>query len=299
MPKNKSMKWLVTSVAVLMMVFGLAAAAMAQDHAETPVPEGTASGETHETGGTTPAEGGEEAVSPLEPLGINVGFLIVQLVNFGIIFFAITSLVWRPATRMLDARAADIQKGLEDAAAAAKARMNAEADAEKILADARAAAAKEIADSRARGDELAKTIQSEARTAAGAEADRIRAEANAARSEQLSGLREQVLNIAVALAGRIIQENLTANDKKQQALVSDFFSKVPASAKSLAGSIEVVSAMPLSADEQSNAKKQLGASDVTFTVDPSILGGLVIKSADRVIDGSVKSGLGDLAGQLN
>jgi F0F1-type ATP synthase delta subunit len=61
----------------------------------------------------------------------------------------------------------------------------------------------------------------------------------------------------------------------------------------------VVSAMPLSDDEQARAKKEIGADDVTFVVNPAILGGLIIRSGDRVVDGSVRSGLSDLASRLN
>lgn len=292
MQTSQFLKRLALLALVASLVLMLAAAVSAQEGEHG---EATPAGETHEE---PPAgETGEAAVSPLEPLGINAGFLLVQLVNFGIIFFALTALVWRPATRMLDARSAQIQKGLEDAAAAAKARMNAEADASKVLKDAQAEAAKIISEARARGEELSKTIQAEARSAATAEAERIRADAAAARNAELAGLRDQVLNISVALATRILGESVDA--KKQQALVSDFFSKVPAGAKSLSGKVEVISAMPLSDAEQAKAKKEIGASDITFSVDPSILGGLIIKSADKVIDGSVKSGLSDLASRLN
>ena len=81
------------------------------------------------------------------------------------------------------------------------------------------------------------------------------------------------------------------DEKKQQALVNDFFAKVPAEAKALSGDVTVVSAMPLSDDEQAKAKQEIGADNVTFRVDPSILGGLVVRSGDRVVDGSVRSGL--------
>jgi F-type H+-transporting ATPase subunit b len=240
------------------------------------------------------AEG--EQTNPLTPLGINGGLLIVHTFNFLLVAALLTVLLWRPAVNMLDARAAKIQKGLEDAAAAARARQNAEADAAKVLADARAEANKILEEARNRAEDVAKNIQAEARSAA----DKIKADAQAeittARNAELAGLRDRVVDISVAMAGRILGEKIDA--KKQAELVSNFFSNVPTAAKNLGGKVEVISAMPLNDAEQKKAKDAIGAADVTFVVDPSILGGVVIRSADKVIDGSVKSGLGELAGRL-
>jgi ATP synthase F1 delta subunit len=62
------------------------------------------------------------------------------------------------------------------------------------------------------------------------------------------------------------------------------------------GSAEVTSALPLTQAEQDTIKRdilaQVGAqSTVTFRVDPSILGGLVIRVGDKVMDGSVSGQL--------
>ena len=238
----------------------------------------------------------EEGGGPLGALGINQGFLIAQLFNFGLIFILLTVFMWRPLVNMLDARSAKIQKGLEDAQAAANARMNAEAEAEKILQQARTEAQTTIDEARNRGEEVARQVQQEART----EADSIREEARQAaveeRDAQLAGLRSQVAAISIAVAQRLIGEAL--DEKKQQALIDDFFAKVPAEAKSLTGDVTVVSAMPLSEAEQAKARKEIGADNVNFEVDPSILGGLVIRSSDRVVDGSVRSGLGQISQRL-
>jgi len=286
MRKTELLKRLLLLIAVFSLMLALVPATMAQEgeggEAETEAVEEEASGE-------------EESL--LTPLGINSGLLFVQTFNFILMAVLLTFLMWKPAVNMLDARSEKIQKGIEDAAEAAKARQNAEQEAQKVLADARAEASKIIDEARGRGDEVAQQIESGARS----EADKIRSdartEAESARDTELAGLRDQVLNISMAVAQRLIGENLDA--KKQKAIVDDFFSKVPAEAKSLSGNVEVVSAMPLTDAEQSKAKKELGSDDVNFSVDPSILGGLIVRAGDRVVDGSVRSGLADLSSRLN
>lgn len=254
-------------------------AAEGESHSEAAAPEGEAAAST----------------SPLTPLGINAGFLIAQIINFLVIFGSLTFFLWRPLVNMLDQRSQKIQKGLEDAAVAANARKNAEAEAERIVAAAKADISKQIEEGRARGEDVRKQVEAEART----EAERIRNEARTAaaaeRDQQLAALRGQVAAISIAAAQRLIGANL--DEKRQQALLNDFFAKVPADAKGLAGQVEVVSAMPLSAEEQAKVKSEIGA-EASFSVDPSILGGLIVRSGDRVVDGSVRSNLNDLATRM-
>jgi F-type H+-transporting ATPase subunit b len=237
------------------------------------------------------------SVSPLDPLGINGGLLFTQIFNFLLIFVLLTAILWKPAVNMLDKRSATIQKGLEDAAEAAKARQNAEQEAAKILTDARAEAAKVLEEARGRGDELAKSIESGAKTDAEKLVSSARSEAQSARDSELAGVRDQVVAISVAVAGRLLGENLDA--KKQKELINKFFTELPADAKSLGDNLEVISAMPLEDSEQAKIKKELNANNVTFLVNPSILGGVVVRSGDRVVDGSVRSGLNKISGSLN
>jgi F-type H+-transporting ATPase subunit b len=233
----------------------------------------------------------------MEGLGLNLGYLLVQIIAFVVIYTLLTRFIYDPLLRTLRERRARIAKGLEDATVAANARRNAESEAERIVAAARADISKSIEDGRSRGEELAKQIEAEAR----AEAERIRAEARAAsaaeRDQQLSGLRGQVADISVAVARRLIGESL--DQKRQSQLISEFFGRVPAEAKKLGGDVEVVSAMPLTDDEQKRVQKEIGANNINFLVDPDILGGLIVRSGDRVVDGSIRSGLSELAGRLN
>ena len=233
----------------------------------------------------------------MEALGINLGYLFVQIISFIVIYVLLTRFVYDPLIATLKDRRTRIQRQLEDSQAAANARMNAETEAEKIYQQARTEAQGIIEEARSRAEGVAKQLEQAAR----AEADKIRADAREAAEEernvQLAGLRSQVAAISIAVAQKLVGEAL--DEKKQQALINDFFAKVPAEAKSLSGDVVVISAMPLSDKEQAAAKKQIGGNNVTFRVDPSILGGLVVRSGDRVVDGSVRSGLNEMAQRLS
>ena len=280
---------------VLLASLVMVPALLAQEGEATAVPVDAAGEEDGHA--AVVAEGGEvEQANPLNALGINMGFLLAQIINFLIIFFLLRAFLWKPLVNMIDSRSAKIQKGLEDAAAAANARRNAEAEAEKIQAQARAEAARAVEEARGRGEEVGRSVETEARN----EADRIRAEARARandeRDRQLADLRGQVASIAVAVAERLIGESLDAN--RQQTIISDFFTKLPDAARNMSGDVEVISAMPLTAEEQTRVASELGSTTVSYSVDPELLGGLVVRSQDRVIDGSVRSGLTEIAGRM-
>ena len=146
----------------------------------------------------------------MDKLGINLGFFLFQLLNFGIIFFILSRLVWPRVTKMLDERAARIAQGLEDARAAEEARENAERERDKLLRQAQVEGQKVVEEARQRGEEQGKQALQEARQ----EADQIRAQARAQAEEErnriLSETREQIADLAMAAAERLIGESLDA-----------------------------------------------------------------------------------------
>ncbi len=233
----------------------------------------------------------------MEALGINGGFLIAQIVNFGVILLLLTLVAWRPLTRMLDERAMKIARQLEDAEVAAKARANAEAEAAKIMEDARREAARFTEEARARGEEAAEGIVAEARRNAESILAEAREEAERVRDRQLAEMRDQVADLAIAATRKLIGESL--DEKRQREIVKNFFAQAPDAARGVGGTVEVISALPLTEAEQAQVKQQTGASEIRFRVDPAIMGGLIIRAGDRVIDGSVRAGLREIAARLN
>jgi F-type H+-transporting ATPase subunit b len=238
----------------------------------------------------------------MEALGINVGLLIVQLIAFTIVMLTLNAWVYKPMLDMMETRKKKIGQGLEDARVAAEARANAEKDAAKIIADAQAEASKVVREATERAEVASKDV----RTAAEGEAAKAReaamAEAELERGRILGDLRGQVAALAIAAANKLVGEAL--DEKKQRALLDEFFSgvksgKVVVVGESLKGDSAVVtSALPLSNDEQAAVKSSVSAKDYSFKVDPSILGGLVIKVDEKILDASVAGKLEGLRSAL-
>jgi F-type H+-transporting ATPase subunit b len=241
-------------------------------------------------------------------LGINPGFLLIFGLYFFLVMFVMTRWVYKPVITALENRKQKIAQGLEDARVAAEARANAEKEAAKVIAEAQAEANKRVAEATARAEKAAADV----RAAAEEERKRIlkSAEDDAAleRNRILADLRGQVAALAIAATNKVIGEAL--DEKRQRALIEEFFSGVKAGkvtvleGQSASGAAaEVTSALPLTAAEQETVKKDVaaklgGAPSVVFKVDPNILGGLVVRVGDKILDGSVAGKLEGLHASL-
>ena len=244
----------------------------------------------------------------MEALGINLGYLIVQILNFAILFVVLRAWVYRPIVGMLEKRRQAIEQGLEDAKVAAEARANAEKAAEGLLAEARQEASRLVREATERAEQAAAGVKSQAEHEAEEARKGALAEGEKLKEQALGELRGQVAALAIAAAQKIIGETL--DDRRQRALIQEFFSGVSKGkvvvleGQALKGeSAEVTSALPLTPEEQAIVKKEivdkLGAEiEPSYRVDPSILGGLVVRVGDRVIDGSVSARLTTLGQNL-
>lgn len=227
----------------------------------------------------------------MEALGINLGLLIVQIIAFTIVMLTLNSWVYKPMLDMMETRKQKIAQGLEDARVAADARLNAEKEASKIIADAQAEASKVVREATDRAATAGKDVKAAAEAEAAKAREVALGEAEVERDRILGDLRGQVASLAIAAANKLVGEAL--DEKKQRALLDEFFSgvkdgKVVVVEDDFAGdSAEVTSALPLTDAEQESVKKNFNAKDVTFKIDPAILGGLVVKIGDKVLDGSV------------
>lgn len=243
----------------------------------------------------------------MEALGINLPFLLVQIVNLIIVYTVVAKWIVGPIGGLLEKRRENIAQGLEDARIAAEARANAEKEAAGIIAEAQAEAGKIVREASERAQSVAKEVKVEAEAEAAKAREAALAEVEVERNRILGDLRGQVAALSIAATQKLVGDALDA--KRQRALLDDFFAGVKAGkvvvledAKLKGASAEVTSALPLTDKEQAAVKKdvlaRVGAQAVTFRVDPSILGGLVIKVGDKVVDGSVAGKLDSLRQSL-
>jgi F-type H+-transporting ATPase subunit b len=245
----------------------------------------------------------------LEALGINLGYLLAFAASFGILFVVLRAWVFKPLLGQLEKRRITIAKGLEDARIAADARANAEQEANRILTEAQTRAADVIREATDRAQKVEHEIRAQAEGEAAKSREAAIAELEGERNRMLSELRGQIVSLAMAAAQKLIAENL--DEQRQRALVNEFFSGVRSGKVTLLEGVspdggqqaEVTSALPLTESEQEAIRgavtEKLGESAmVQFRVDPEILGGLVMRIGDRVVDGSVSGRLADLRQNL-
>jgi F-type H+-transporting ATPase subunit b len=244
----------------------------------------------------------------LEKLGLNLGFLLVHIINFAIVYVVLRAWVFGPVTKMLEDRRNKIAQGLEDARIAADARATAEKAADKIIGDAQLKANEIIRETTSRAEALQKEMVAEAKQGIDKQRENALSEVEEERVRLLSEMRGDVSAIAIAAAQKLIGEAL--DEKRQRTLLAEFFSGVKNGRvvviedQSVSGSgAEVTSALPLTPEEQQIVKQDVlskigNTASISFRVDPAILGGLVVKIGDRVVDGSVAGQLSNLQRSL-
>ncbi len=234
----------------------------------------------------------------MEGLGINPIYLLSQIVNFAILAFLLYRFAFNPVLNALDQRRERIEKGLEDARLAEEARANAESERQQILDEARAEAQVIVTEASQRGEAQAAKMIQEAQGQAQMVLEEARAEAQAERDRMLGEIRGQITALAIAAANQLIGASL--DEQRQTELVNAFFSGVKAGRVRVADRVDVLvgktavvtSALPLTEADQatyrSYLQEQLGPGvTVEFRTNPAILGGVVLRVGDVVVDDSV------------
>ena len=153
------------------------------------------------------------------------GLFIMQTVILLIILFLLAKFAWKPILKSLDDREEGIQGALDAAENAKKELQNLQADNERILNEARAERDSMLKEAR----EMKATMIANAKEEAQAEADKVVKQAQdaiaAEKKAAVADLKNQVAEISVTIAEKVIKSEL-ADKNKQLELVSSSLKEV-------------------------------------------------------------------------
>ena len=164
----------------------------------------------------------EQLQNPLIP---NLTELIVGLVTFGIIFFALWKVLLPRLNQTLTERTDKIEGGLqraEEAQAEANATL---AKYREQLAEARHEAARLREQAREQGAQIIAEMRDQAQAEARRLVDAAHAQIEADRQQAVQSLRTEVGGLAVDLASRVVGESLT-DEARQRRIVERFLDEM-------------------------------------------------------------------------
>ena len=170
-----------------------------------------------------PAVVGERRVD-LEGLGINLGYLISQIINFVLLLVLLRIFLYRPIVNMLDRRREKIRTDLDEAD---KARSQAEAakqEYEKQLEQARQERRSIVAQANEQAEKMSEEILEKARVEAQQLVSKTEEEMEALRRQALVGAQDEIVDLALSAAGKVVGESL--DEKAHRRLIQEFIAEV-------------------------------------------------------------------------
>ncbi|HUM09105.1 MAG TPA: F0F1 ATP synthase subunit delta [Acidocella sp.] len=232
--------------------------------------------------------------------------LLLQTVNVLILIWLLQKFFWRPVAVMIAQRRAVAQTMLDEAAQKRDAAAAAMADIEKtragfaqerqaILAAAQADAEQHRAAGLAAANEAARTLEEAAR-------NRLVAERREAEATWRQHASELAVDIAGKLAGRL---NGAAVRAAFLGWLVEDISALPEPVRRLADgeALQVISATPLSPEEQAQCAQRIAASfggtpRLVFQADPALIAGLELRGQNVLVRNSWRADLDRILREL-
>ncbi|HEY8496962.1 MAG TPA: F0F1 ATP synthase subunit B [Limnochordales bacterium] len=178
---------------------------------------------------TVLAAAAAEGHGPSQPLTFDVWTWLFQSINVLIIMLLLYKFLWRPVQGIMHKREEFIETSLRKAAESRQ-------EAERLLAEyqakmqqARAEAQATVEDAVRKAEEARQRILQQAEQEAEQQLARARADIAREREMAVAAIREEVANLVVLAAGKLIGKTLTAEDHKR--LVQQFVDEVAAGAQ--------------------------------------------------------------------
>lgn len=149
---------------------------------------------------------------------VDFGLSVWTLLTFATLLFILAKFAWKPLLGALDAREKSIQDNIDEAK-----RQRDEADAllaqyREQLAEGRRQAQAVVAESRAAAETLRKELEAKARDETQAMLANARREIEREREAAVEAVRRESVDVAIAVASRLLGERLDAGRDRQLAM---------------------------------------------------------------------------------
>ena len=151
----------------------------------------------------------------MDALGINLPGLVTQIISFGILFFILSKLLYKPLVSLMDQRAEKIREGLEASNIAREEAARSEEAIQEQLSEARVEGQKLVAEARETADRFRE--EEMARVRDDIELERVRAEANIQRERDaaIEDLRKEFAGLAISAAEKDVRTSLDEDGHKE------------------------------------------------------------------------------------
>jgi F-type H+-transporting ATPase subunit b len=159
----------------------------------------------------------------LAKLGINLSWLIAQIVNFILILLILRAFAYKPILKLLADRKRKIQESLDYAEKVKAESAAQQAEFEKRIDEARREASQTAASAQQVAEKEKERIVADAREEARQIVEQARAQLDYERRQMVSELREQVVNLSLLAAQKVIGASL--DEKRSRQLVNEFLAE--------------------------------------------------------------------------
>ena len=157
------------------------------------------------------------------PLGLNLETLIAHIVNIVVLFLALRFLLYKPIKKFMENRANSYTQREEDVSNAEKKANELKQKYEVQLKNAQQEAETIVLDSRRDANKRADEIIKQAREQSTEMVELARKEIQEERANAKVVMREEVADLAINIAGRVLEREVTQEDNKH--IIDSFLNK--------------------------------------------------------------------------
>ena len=158
-------------------------------------------------------------------LSVNPGLIIWTIIIFVLLLLLLSKIAWKPLIKSLNDREASIKDTIENAEKQNKEAQELLEQNKKALSEANATVQKLINEGRDNANKIRDDIMKKANDDSRKMIEQAKVEIIQQQNSALEQLKDEISDIAIKAAEKIINTNLDAN--KQKKIINDFLNRIP------------------------------------------------------------------------